>query len=118
MQFESSLLSPTVARLCTNPENELLVSVVILWEIAIKHQIGKLELQVPLEQVIKEQEQENGILFLPVYVSHILQVEGLPLHHKNPFDHLLIAIAQALAEDAVLLSDDRVFAQYPVRTIW
>lgn len=44
MQFESALLSPTVARLCADPKNELLVSVVSLWEIAIKHQIGKLDL--------------------------------------------------------------------------
>jgi PIN domain nuclease of toxin-antitoxin system len=53
---------------------------------------------------------------LPVTLSHVLSIESLPQPHKDPFDRLLVA--QALAENAVLISADPVFSQYPVSVVW
>ncbi len=53
---------------------------------------------------------------LPVALAHVLVLQGLPAHHKDPFDRLLIA--QANAEEAILISHDPVFAHYPVEVLW
>jgi PIN domain nuclease of toxin-antitoxin system len=58
----------------------------------------------------------NGMRILPVTLSHVLSIESLPQPHKDPFDRLLVA--QALAENAVLISADPVFSQYPVSVVW
>lgn len=62
------------------------------------------------------QQQRNGVQFLSVTLDHVLEVENLPLIHKDPFDRLLVA--QANIEGAVLVMVDPVFSQYPVRVLW
>ncbi len=59
--------------------------------------------------------QRKGFTMLPVGMAHLVTVAGLPTHHRDPFDHLLIA--QAMTEGATFLSGDRNAAQYPVRTV-
>ena len=78
----------------------------------IKLQLGKL----PLAEVIVGQQQTNDLQVLPVALSHVFALQSLPAHHKDPFDRLLIA--QANAEEATLISHDPVFAHYPVKVLW
>ena len=101
--------------LCLEPSNELLLSLVSIWEIQLKAQLGKLQLRTALPQVIADQ-QRNGVTLLPITLPHIFALQTLPLHHKDPFDRLLIA--QAQSEDASLLSKDSEFAGYRVSVIW
>ena len=112
---QPSKLSQRVLELLTNKDNLRLLSVVSLWEIQIKQQLGKLTLNKTLEDIILIQ-QNNYIEILPITVAHILALDGLPLYHKDPFDRLLIA--QANRENAVLISCDSVFANYSVQVEW
>lgn len=91
------------------PETQLVVSLINLWEIQIKTQIGKLTLQTPLANIIAHQQTENGIILLPITLPHILELDNLPQHHKDPFDRLLIA--QCRSEAATLVSRDLIFKQ-------
>ncbi len=108
-------LSPGVSALFQDESNTLLLSLASVWEIQIKQQLGKLKLRVPLAQTIEEQ-QAHHIELLPITLPHILALEHLPNHHRDPFDRLLIA--QAQVEDMPLLTHDPIFAQYPIRVIW
>lgn len=112
---EPEKLSRRVQELCKDPENILLLSVVSIWEMQIKSQLGKLKLRMPLPELIREQ-QENGIEILPVEPNHTFALDSLPNHHKDPFDRLLIA--QAIVEGAVLVSADPLIKQYPVSVEW
>lgn len=112
---QPSKLSQRALELLINKDNLRLLSVVSLWEIQIKHQLGKLTLNKTLEEIIIDQ-QNNYIEILPITVTHILALDSLPMHHKDPFDRLLIA--QANIEDAVLISCDSVFANYSVKVEW
>ena len=109
-------LPANVQQLCLNPDNELLLSVVSVWEMQIKIQLGKLTLRTSLEKVIADQRAQNGVVVLPVYLSHVLVLQGLPAHHKDPFDRLLIC--QAQIEGVSLLSKDEIFFEYTVGVIW
>jgi PIN domain nuclease of toxin-antitoxin system len=99
----------------SDPANEVLLSVVVLWEMQIKRTIGKLELRAPLEALIEDQE-ANGVSVLPVTLQHVLALGALPLHHRDPFDRLLVA--QAQVEEALLVTRDSALADYPVKTLW
>jgi PIN domain nuclease of toxin-antitoxin system len=115
MDSEPEKLSAHVQQLCQDTENTLMLSVVSIWEMQIKNQLGKLRLNLPLAEVVREQ-QENGIEILPVEAAHIFALESLPNLHKDPFDRLLVA--QAMAEDMVLISADPLIKQYPARVEW
>jgi len=112
---QPSKLSQRALELLTNKDNFRLLSVVSLWEIQIKQQLGKLTLNKTLENIILIQ-QNNYIEISPITVAHILALDSLPLYHKDPFDRLLIA--QANRENAVLISCDSVFANYSVQIEW
>jgi PIN domain nuclease of toxin-antitoxin system len=112
---QPSKLSPRAAAFIQDPANTVLLSVVSVWEMLIKLQLGKLTLTAPLATILAQQ-QANGIQILPATLDHVLAVENLPAVHKDPFDRLLVA--QATVEGAVLLSADAVFAQYPVNLLW
>lgn len=109
-------LSPQILTLCQDQANEIILSVASVWEMQIKSQLGKLQLKLPLEEIIKGQQQTNNIQVLPITLTHTLALDGLPMHHKDPFDRLLIA--QANVEAAVLVSRDKVFQQYSVKLLW
>jgi PIN domain nuclease of toxin-antitoxin system len=112
---DPSKLSATAVSLLKNPGNTVLVSVVSIWEMIIKQQIGKLSLKVPLRTILSQQ-QANGIQVLPMNLDHVLSLENLPVIHKDPFDRLLIT--QANVEGAALLSADAIFSQYAVNVVW
>ena len=109
---DPSRLTPTASALCHDPANTLVVSHVSAWEMQIKRQLGKLDMRLPLADLLDEQRATNGIELLPISLSHILALGDLPPHHKDPFDRLLIA--QANVEGLALLSADGVFDQYEV----
>jgi PIN domain nuclease of toxin-antitoxin system len=67
-------------------------------------------------EIIETQQQTNNIEILPVTLAHVLAVENLPAHHKDPFDRLLVA--QAMVEGAVLVSGDPNIAKYGVQVAW
>jgi len=90
----------------SNPANNLFLSVVSIWEIQIKIQNNKLKFQDTFADVIAEQQQINGLQILPMQLSHALYLENLPLHHKDPFDRLLIS--QAVVENMTLVSADAI----------
>jgi PIN domain nuclease of toxin-antitoxin system len=101
---------------CEDRTNVVLLSVASAWEMQIKLQLGKLDLRLPLAEVLASQQQTNEIQVLPIALGHVLALQDLPAHHKDPFDRLLIA--QANVEEAVLISHDPVFAHYPVKVLW
>jgi PIN domain nuclease of toxin-antitoxin system len=109
-------LSATALAACEDPTNQLYLSVVSAWEIQIKHQINRLQLEVPLAEMIQGQQDANELSILSVELPHIYALEQLPLHHHDPFDRLLIA--QAKAEQMPLVSADGQFAPYLVDVIW
>lgn len=113
---EPAKLSPQVLALCQDRTNSLLLSVASVWEMQIKLQLGKLKLDLPLAEIIESQQQRNNIEILPVLLTHVLALQSLPAHHKDPFDRLLIA--QANVEEAALASSDPVFAKYAVNVLW
>ncbi|MEI7701008.1 MAG: type II toxin-antitoxin system VapC family toxin [Planctomycetia bacterium] len=95
----------------SDPENEVLVSAVSCWEIAIKRGLGKLTAPEGVEEVIAQ----CGFAELAISISHSLKTETLPFHHRDPFDRMLIA--QAFCESAILVSHDRMFEQYGIPLI-
>jgi PIN domain nuclease of toxin-antitoxin system len=112
---DPSKLSAQVLTLLQDPATTVFLSVVSVWEMLIKRQLGKLTLRMPLATLVAQQ-QANGIQILSITLGHVLAVESLPTPHKDPFDRLLVA--QANVEGTVLLSADSVFAQYPVNVLW
>jgi PIN domain nuclease of toxin-antitoxin system len=97
-------------------DNENFVSIVSVWEIAIKSGIGKLNLELPFDDFIDRQIVPNGIQLLDIKLEHLKVVAALPLHHRDPFDRLLIA--QSIVEDILLIGADSVFSLYPVQRMW
>lgn len=98
--------------LIANPGNDVLVSKVSLWEIVVKLRVGKLSADLA---GITDAVQRGGFTLLDIAIPHLRALAGLPMHHRDPFDHLLIA--QAVTEDALLVTEDRHAALYPVRTV-
>ena len=94
------------------------LSVASLWEMAIKHKLGKLELSVkgPFDDFILRQVQLNRIELLPLHAPHVLGTLHLPPHHRDPFDRVLIA--QAKAENLQLVSRDPQLKLYPINLYW
>jgi PIN domain nuclease of toxin-antitoxin system len=90
-------------------DNEVLFSAASLWEVAIKVQTGRLALPVPLDELSSAAE-DMGFVELPVRSAHAVHVARLPLHHRDPFDRLLVA--QAILEPARLLTVDGPLRQY------
>lgn len=109
-------LTSRVLRLCRDTNNSLWLSTVSIWEIQIKVQVGKLKLNRPLADLVTEQQADNGVQMLPVMLPHVLRLDALPLHHRDPFDRMLIS--QAQSEGATLLSRDTIMQKYDVSVIW
>lgn len=113
---EPDRLSTKASEIIQDKRNVLILSLASVWELQIKIQLGKLELKMPLGDLIASQQQKNRVRLLPVKLPHILALATLPSHHRDPFDRILIA--QARTESVVLISHDPEIAQYPVQVIW
>lgn len=109
-------LSSTVRELISDIDHSLYLSLVSIWEIQIKFQLGKLSLNNSLSETIDLQTSKNGIQLLSIELGHILQLGNLPDFHRDPFDRLLIA--QAQTESMLFLTRDSKIKQYNVNTVW
>ena len=108
-------LSATALSALKDEANELLLSVASVWEMQIKVQLGKLRLSRPLRELVESQVEMNDLKILPVGLAHVLVLDTLPFHHKDPFDRLLIA--QSIQEDVTLVSADPEFPAYSVKLL-
>jgi PIN domain nuclease of toxin-antitoxin system len=109
-------LPEKVISLCSDPDNQLFLSMASVWEMQIKIQLGKLKLNAPLADTITAQREANGVQLLSIELAHILELAALPDYHKDPFDRLIIA--QTRLEGAELVTDDDLIAKYPVTVVW
>ena len=96
----------------TDSSNQVLLSAAVVWEVAIKRSLGTLEAPDDLASTLLA----GGAEPLPIGLEHAAAVERLPLHHRDPFDRLLVA--QAIVERAALVSHDVAFSLYDVRVVW
>lgn len=113
---DASRLPARVRHALVDPANMVLLSHICVLEMEIKVQIGKLQLQKTIDQIVAEQLHVNGMRELPQSLDHIRGLRTLPLIHRDPFDRLLIA--QAIDEQALFVTDDRMISQYSVPIFW
>lgn len=106
-----SALGVAAREIVAEPRNRIFVSAATTWEIAIKRQLGKLTAPEDIEAAVEQ----KGFAKLPISLFHGQQAGALPSHHRDPFDRVLIA--QAQAEGLELMTADSVFALYGVRLI-
>ena len=109
-------MSDDIKRLIENAQTESFLSVASVWELAIKAASGKLLLASPPEIYFAGVIQTNGFALLPITFDHVLLAAKLPMHHRDPFDRLIIA--QSLLENIPIISVDTVFDAYGVTRIW
>ena len=112
---EPDALSLETQTLCRDRDNDLLLSLASIWEMQIKHQLGKLTFAVSLADLISIQRVANRIALLPIALAHVLALQELPVLHKDPFDRMLVA--QARVENLTLLTADGALPAYPVRIV-
>jgi PIN domain nuclease of toxin-antitoxin system len=109
-------LSAHVKLLIEDENNEKLVSIASIWEMAIKHSIGRLNFSLPFIEFVGQQLTVSNIGLLEINLQHIEVVASLPLHHRDPFDRLIIA--QSMAEQIPILSVDAIFDAYAIARVW
>lgn len=109
---DSVRLGPRAKALIVRPETEILVSVVSLWEISMKWRVSKFEFS---GSALVDDLSNQGINPIPVRTDHVVALDALGYHHKDPFDHLLLA--QAGVEGASILTSDRAMTEYGVPCI-
>lgn len=114
--LEDRRLSQSAESLIRDTGNDLILSAVSGWEIAIKTSLGRLSLPADPSTFIPDQIRLNDLSTMDVRMHHTLAVHNLPPHHADPFDRLLVA--QSVTERVPLLTRDAAFAQYDIETIW
>ncbi|WP_204151588.1 type II toxin-antitoxin system VapC family toxin [Leptolyngbya sp. CCY15150] len=112
---ENDLKLSDVLRTTIDTADLVYLSIASLWEMAIKLQLGKLSLQQDYEMIGAALE-DSDILILPISFDDTVYVRNLPLHHRDPFDRILIA--QSISNSLAIVSADTVFDAYPVRRVW
>ena len=106
---DSERLPARARELISAPTTTVWISAATLWEIAVKHALGRGDMPVSATQALAWF-RESGYRILPVEAEHALAVEALPAHHRDPFDRILIA--QALVEPLRLMTHDAIVARY------
>lgn len=109
-------LSEKAAALIADPLNEIEISPASYWEIAIKIGLGKYSLPEPLDTFIEREIAANDMRILPIEPKHAAVLSAMPMHHRDPFDRLIIA--QALAEKIAIVGSDPDFDDYGVVRHW
>jgi PIN domain nuclease of toxin-antitoxin system len=97
-------------------QNQVFVSLVSPWEMQIKFNLNKLTLHQPVRTIIEDQLAHGSFRLLSITLAHVSALAGLPHHHRDPFDRLLIA--QAIHETLTLVTSDQTIAKYPVPVLW
>jgi PIN domain nuclease of toxin-antitoxin system len=113
--LDDNRLSHRAKQAYTGP-NDLWLSVASVWEILIKARAGRLPLPQPAGPYLSNKLRENKIEVLPIKFDHVLRTENLPMHHRDPFDRILVA--QSLAEKLPVVTGDQIFERYGVSVIW
>ncbi len=108
-------LSRTAGRIIADSTNQIVISIASLWEMAIKRGLGKLEITKSPAEILAAY-QDAGAKLLPISPEHVMAVEALPHHHRDPFDRMLVA--QAKTENLAIITKDVVFSQYDVGQLW
>ena len=116
MADDAPELSRQARTVVTNPDNEVYLSVASVWEIAIKHALGKLPLPEPPRQFVPSQRTLLALTTLPIEEAAVLALDRLPTLHRDPFDRVLVC--QALTQWLVIVSPDPQIQQYPISTLW
>lgn len=116
MIAEPHRFSEEAAALLDDPASELLLSAASSHEIAIKHALGKLVLPAPPLRYVPEQIERTGVTPIAIEHSHALAVSHLAPHHRDPFDRLLVAIAEV--EAVPIVTSDRQLSAYDVEVFW
>jgi PIN domain nuclease of toxin-antitoxin system len=114
--WDDPQLSVAAKALIEDPNNRKLVSIACCWEIAVKVGVGKLSLGEPSRSFLPREIARNNFELLPISLEHATMVEGLVMHHRDPFDRLLVA--QVMTEGLELISADVVFDGYGVARLW
>ena len=114
--LDDPALSRNVRGEIENSSNDVLVSVASFWEVSIKYGLGRLHLPDAPDRYLPTQRMAAGIELLVIDEPEVCLVHGLPLHHRDPFDRLLVA--QANCYGLVIATNDPLIQQYPVRTLW
>ena len=114
--WDDAQLSQTAKDAITDPNNQKLVSVASIWEIAIKISLQKLDLGMPYLPFMRSQMAINLFEILPLTLEHGAEISRLPFHHRDPFDRLMIA--QSMSERIPIVSADSAFDAYSIKRIW
>lgn len=109
-------LSAPAKAFIEDPLNDIAISPASYWEIAIKIRLGKYSLPQPYQTFMESQIAANDFQILPIEPRHTAVLTTMELHHKDPFDRLMIA--QAIVEGIPIVSSDAVFDAYPVQRLW
>jgi len=112
---EPKRLSKRAISILTNTSNTILVSAAVAWELSIKVNLGKLD-ALPLLAGLTQRLQREGFTELPISVAQATRAGLLPLHHRDPFDRLLVAQAQDLG--VAILSADSSLDSYDIKRLW
>ena len=112
----ASDLSSRARTLFEDPDNDVYLSAVSAWEIALKHAAGRLPLPQAPERFVPEQRRRHGIDPLELDEESALHLARLPLLHRDPFDRMLVC--QAIVHGLVILGPDPLITQYPIRATW
>ena len=116
LDSEPDKLPKKILDIINDPSNVLWLSNVSLWEMQIKRQLGKLRMNISISVIVESQIKTNHLQLLDIKIQHILNLENLPDHHKDPFDRMLVS--QALSEKMPLISHDPIVHKYPLEVIW
>ena len=112
----SPKLNSTAQEVINDGNNKILLSIASVWEMAIKHSIGKLNFELPFMSFIESQMQQNSMELLNIKIEYLEIIANLPLHHRDPFDRLIIA--QAMVEQIPIVGVDKAFDLYSVQRLW
>ncbi len=114
--WDDPKLSALAKSIINDPRNQIVVSVASCWEVAIKVLSGKMKIGEPASVFLPRELKANRLDMLDITLEHVLTTETLPLHHRDPFDRLLVA--QAIVEKVPIISIDVAIDPYPVQRLW
>lgn len=114
--FDDPRLSDRAATAIADPGVEPILSIASVWEIAIKRQLGKLDLGMDLSTFLRQYVEQRRVTVLSVDLPHLVAYDRLPLLHRDPFDRLLVAQAKVLGTPIVTI--DQNFRGYDLELVW
>lgn len=113
---QSSQVGSRAKKVVLDHHSEVFLSVASVWEMVIKISIGKLKLKASLQTMVQSAVTTGGFQILPIQVEHLMGLESLPFHHRDPFDRLLVC--QARLEKMAIIGSDRSFDRYEIKRVW